>query len=75
VPTTSDILQGMPPEELDSLMKDLSDWCKGIRGRQKVVAEVVGVSEQTLSNWISGRKRPGLANYLKIKAFLREQQK
>jgi DNA-binding transcriptional regulator YiaG len=60
--------------ELDALMKDISTWCKGIHGRQKVVADEIGVTEQTLSNWIAGRKRPGLANYLKIKEFLRKQR-
>jgi transcriptional regulator with XRE-family HTH domain len=63
----------MMPDELDALMKNLSAWCKDIHGRQKLAADEVGVTEQTLSNWIAGRKRPGLTKYLKVQAFLKKQ--
>ncbi len=65
----------MPPEELDALMTELKDWCKKEHGRQKALAEELGVTEQLLSNWIARRKTPGLENYLNLRAFLAKQHK
>ena len=63
----------MPPEELDTLMAELKAWCKDKHGRQKNLAEELGITEQLLSNWIARRKTPSLENYLKLKAFLKKQ--
>ncbi len=64
----------MPPREIELLMSELEAWCHGQHGRQKEAAEKIGVSEQALSNWISGRKTPSLSNFLKIRDFLDKQK-
>jgi hypothetical protein len=43
-------------------------------GRQKEVAKELGVSEQILSNWLSGSRVPLLKNLFKIEAFLKKQK-
>jgi transcriptional regulator with XRE-family HTH domain len=65
----------MPPKELDALMAELKAWCKREHGRQKALADELGVTEQLVSNWIARRKTPGLENYLKLKAFLDKQRR
>jgi transcriptional regulator with XRE-family HTH domain len=67
-------LPAMPPEELDALMAELRAWCKAKHGRQRDLAAELGVTEQVLSNWIAGRKKPGLENYLKLRAFLAKRR-
>jgi transcriptional regulator with XRE-family HTH domain len=68
-------LPAMPPEELDALMAELKAWCKAEHGRQKDLAAELDVTEQVLSNWIAGRKKPGLENYLKLRAFLKHRRR
>jgi transcriptional regulator with XRE-family HTH domain len=65
----------MPPEELDALMAELKAWCKAKHGRQKDLAEKIGVSEDTISHWIARRKKPGLEKYFELRAFLKQQRK
>ena len=65
----------MPPEELDTLMTKLKDWCKNKHGRQKDLAEELGITEQLLSNWLAGRKKPSLDKYLALRAFLAKQRR
>ena len=68
------IAEMAPPEELDDLMRSLSLWCKDGRGRQKALAEEMGVSEQLVSNWLAGRKKPSLDKYLQLRAFLKTKE-
>jgi transcriptional regulator with XRE-family HTH domain len=68
-------IPAMPPEEFDALVAQLKAWCKKKHGRQKILAEELGITEQLLSNWIAKRKTPGLENYLKLQAFLKNQRK
>jgi transcriptional regulator with XRE-family HTH domain len=72
---SSDTVCAMPPEEIDALMAELYHWCKQERGRQKDLAERLGVTEQTLSNWIARRKTPSLEKYLFLRAFLKKQRR
>jgi transcriptional regulator with XRE-family HTH domain len=65
----------MPPEEVDALMAELKAWCKAKHGRQKDLAEKIGVSEYTISHWIPRRKTPGLEKYFALKAFLKKQRR
>lgn len=65
----------MPPEEFDALMAKLRAWCKGKHGRQKALAEELGITEQLLSNWIAKRKTPGLENYLRLQSFLKKERR
>ena len=68
-------LLAMPPREIELLISKLEAWCQGQHGRQKEAALEIGVSEQALSNWLSGRKTPTLPNFLKIQEFLQEKGK
>jgi transcriptional regulator with XRE-family HTH domain len=40
------------------------------RGRQTELARAMGVSPQTLANWLAGRKTPSLQKFLALQAFL-----
>ena len=72
---SSATMGAMPPKEIDALMAELHHWCKQERGRQKDLAERLGVTEQTLSNWIARRKTPSLEKYLFIRAFLKKERR
>jgi transcriptional regulator with XRE-family HTH domain len=74
VAVSSSTIPLMPPQELDTLMTELKAWCKEEHGRQKAVAEELGVTEQLVSNWIARRKTPGLENYLKLQALLKKRR-
>jgi transcriptional regulator with XRE-family HTH domain len=63
----------MGTKELKELMADLAKACQPY-GRQKEVAKQLGVSEQILSNWLSGSRVPLLKNLFKIEAFLKKQK-
>jgi transcriptional regulator with XRE-family HTH domain len=64
----------MPPKELDALMNELKAWCKAKHGRQKELADKLGINAQLLSNWIARRKTPGLQKYLALQAFLKRRR-
>jgi transcriptional regulator with XRE-family HTH domain len=61
----------MGTKELKELMTELAKACQPY-GRQKEVAKELGVSEQILSNWLSGSRVPLLKNLFKIEAFLKK---
>jgi predicted transcriptional regulator len=63
----------MGTKELKELMAELAAECEPY-GRQKEVAKELGVSEQILSNWLSGSRVPLLKNLFKIEAFLKKQK-
>jgi predicted transcriptional regulator len=63
----------MGSEELKELMAELAKACKPY-GRQKEVAKELGVSEQILSNWLSGSRVPLLKNLFKIEEYLKKQK-
>jgi DNA-binding transcriptional regulator YiaG len=65
----------MPPEELEALMAKLTAWCEQKHGRQKELADYLHVSEDTISHWKAGRKKPGLEKYLVLKAFLAKKHR
>jgi len=71
----ADKLSAMPPEEIDKIVAELRVWTKQARGRQKQAADALGIDEALLSNWISGRKRPGLKYYFALQAFLKKRQR
>jgi len=52
------------------LMAEAKAWCRAERGRQSRLARQIGVTPQTLSNWLAGLKRPSLQKFLALKAFL-----
>jgi transcriptional regulator with XRE-family HTH domain len=70
----TDKVFGMPPEEIDKIVEELRAWTKEARGRQKQLADALGIDEALLSNWIAGRKRPGLKYYFALQAFLKKHR-
>lgn len=59
-------------KEIDQLTAELKIWCQSGIGGQKVPADELGVRDDLLSNWFSGRKRPGLKNFNALQAFPRQ---
>jgi transcriptional regulator with XRE-family HTH domain len=64
----------MSSAELKKLMEELSELCRS-HGRQKEIAQEMGVSEQVLSNWLNGSRSPSLDSYFKIQEFLKKQKR
>jgi transcriptional regulator with XRE-family HTH domain len=64
----------MSQNEIDKFFKELKAWCREEPGRQKRLAKKLGVSEQRLSHWITGFRKPGLDHWLELNAFLRKQR-
>jgi transposase-like protein len=58
----------MGDEGLKKLMAELAKACQPY-GRQKEVAKELGVSEQILSNWLSGSRVPLLKNLVQDRGF------
>jgi len=54
-------------------MEALRKWAKQGHGRQKQLAEAIGVTEPTLSNWLAGRKTPSLQKFFALRDFLKKQ--
>jgi len=71
----SDTLSRMPPEEVELLLIELQAWCKEKHGRQRELADAIGVSEQVVSNWLYRRKNPSLPYWLKLVAFAKKQRR
>src|SRR5580704_2844748 len=51
-------------------LAQLQRYCSGGRGRQKQVAEAIGVSRQRINDWIAGRVQPTGDQILSLLAFL-----
>ena len=66
-------LDRMSEKELEELLSGLRAWAEAKHGRQKELAEAMGVTENTISHWLGGRKRPSLAMFFKLKAFLQKR--
>jgi transcriptional regulator with XRE-family HTH domain len=65
----------MPPEEVEKVMTELSEWCEAKYGRQTELAEKLGVSKQLVANWLARRRTPTLKHFFAIQAILREEDK
>lgn len=63
------------PKELDDLMGRLASWCKDKHGRQKELAEALGVNQDTVSHWLALRKKPSLDQYFSLKDFLAKHRR
>jgi hypothetical protein len=65
--------------ELEKLMGELKAWCDAERGRQAQVSRELPVepkvSRYLVNDWIFGRKRPSLDQYLALQAFLKKQRR
>jgi DNA-binding transcriptional regulator YiaG len=68
-------LKPLTTEEYNKLREQLRTWCKAGRGRQKKIAETLGVSKQLVSGWLSGHRIMSLDEWLQIQAFLKKQRR
>jgi len=64
----------MSDEEVARLLGELRAWCAEKRGRQTQIAKMLGITRQSINDWLSGKTVPTLAAGLKIQAFLRQQK-
>jgi transcriptional regulator with XRE-family HTH domain len=60
----------MNTSEVKKLMARLAAWCHAKHGHQKELAKAMGVSDQWVSNWVSGQRIPNLEHGLQIQVFL-----
>jgi DNA-binding XRE family transcriptional regulator len=65
----------MPPEEFQKLIDELVTWSDLEPGRRSNLARHLGVSRQTVTNWLAGRRNPRLESWLKLRAFLKQQRR
>jgi DNA-binding transcriptional regulator YdaS (Cro superfamily) len=62
---------GVLPSELSqSLLAQLAYWCEQAWGRQTQVAKAVGVTPQTVNDWLNGRKKMTGEQALRVSAFI-----
>jgi predicted transcriptional regulator len=67
------LLAEIPYDELRELMAEIRAWTWAKHGRSKEMAEALRVSEETVSRWVNGRKRPSLKKFFELRDFLKEQ--
>ena len=56
-------------------MGPFAAWCHAKHGRQKELARALGVSDQWVSNWVTGMRIPNLEHGLRIQVFLRRHSR
>jgi transcriptional regulator with XRE-family HTH domain len=57
------------------LIADVQAWCDEAYGRQAQLARLLGVSRQSVSGWLSGRKSPTSEQALWLSQFMATQRK
>jgi DNA-binding XRE family transcriptional regulator len=69
----------MTDKEIAREIQRVTDELKGLAGEeyggQSELARKVGVPRQRLNDWLTGRRTPDLAAWLKIQAFLKRSRK
>jgi len=64
----------MTTENTDPLVQELIDrlrvYCEAERGRGREIAAELGVEPSSVSDWLSGRTEPTLANGLRLMKIL-----
>lgn len=70
-------MEGRPEYPLvEELLDGLRQWCDQQRGRKSEVARKLGVSPQTVTDWLNHhRKQPTGEQALLIQQFLKTQKK
>jgi DNA-binding transcriptional regulator YiaG len=56
-------------------LAELSQWCEREWGRQAEVARRVGVSPQTVNDWLSGRKKMTGIQALNVLELVEKERK
>lgn len=67
-------LRIVAPLEYDDLRKQLREWCDAEHGRQKQIADMLGVSKQLVSMWLSGRRIMSVPEWLKIQSVMKRNK-
>ena len=63
------------PEKEQVLLAELGQWCERKWGRQAEVARRVGVSPQTVNDWLSGRKKMTGIQALNVLELVEKERK
>jgi DNA-binding transcriptional regulator YdaS (Cro superfamily) len=59
---------------MERLLDSLKAWCSQKYGRQTEVAEILGVTPQSVNDWFGGRKQLTGEQVLAVQQFLGRQQ-
>ena len=59
-----------PPKESKEIIKELKEWSAKQRGRPGLIAEDLGVTRATVTNWLNGRRTPLLKHWFALQKFL-----
>jgi transcriptional regulator with XRE-family HTH domain len=59
----------------ETLISELHAWCDADYGRRSEIARILGVSAQTVSNWLARRTTPGSEETLILIEFLKDPEK
>jgi transcriptional regulator with XRE-family HTH domain len=62
------------PTEYERLLAELREWCAAQYGRQKIVADYLGVTRQMVSNWINGQRQPNANDVLRLEQFVKRRR-
>jgi DNA-binding transcriptional regulator YiaG len=61
--------------EAEALIGKLKQWCEAERGRRSEFARIIGVTPQTVKNWLDGNNEPRASETLTIIEFLENPEK
>jgi len=65
----------MADDEIQAAIDELIQWTRENDTSQADLARLLGVSTSRLSQWFTGKKKPNLSAWLRIKAFLRTHRR
>jgi transcriptional regulator with XRE-family HTH domain len=62
------------PSSIQEVLDALKEWCGREHGQQSVVANVIGVSPEAVTKWLSGEQEPTSEQILLVQEFLAKQK-
>jgi transcriptional regulator with XRE-family HTH domain len=61
--------------EYSKIIEELREWCKAQHGRQKELADGLGISKQLVSSWLTQGRKISLNQWIKIQEWRDKQKK
>jgi len=65
----------MAEDDIQEAINELIQWTRENDTSQADLSRLLGVSTSRLSQWFTGKKRPNLSAWLRIKSFLRTHRR
>jgi DNA-binding transcriptional regulator YiaG len=65
----------MADDEIEKAINELMQWTAENDVRQADLARLLNVSQSRINQWFSGKKKPNLTAWLRIKSFLRTHRR